>query len=343
MATTIVIPVYNQYELFRQCIESIHHNMLHEAEEIIIVDDYSDPDIPLKPYENYLAENIDKIRVIQSDEYRMSVHSGGRYLDIAKKRGDQGLNRMDITKPTRGHGFALQTGINAAKTDFVMCLDADCVILKNAKEMLNEIEELFKSHPDIMCIGQLAGLMSNENTILKESFKYSMHGVGMNFGGCPGSPAFFCRINKDKDMEIKDDRLDPPVFANGPMHRGWALSAYVRDLFNQGYGVMNYPVFSQKKVFHVGGGILNAARFYGEAGIKNARWGMLKDGNQYGGRRGPDVIADWYQGRYILDTQTRAYMKYLEDKYNKPFDQIQPSLDESLLYVAGKEIKPEKI
>jgi hypothetical protein len=163
----------------------------------------------------------------------------------------------------------------------------------------------------------------------------------VGFGGCPGSPVFF--LKKQGDIEIKDDRLNPPTIATKPIHRGWVLSAYIREVFSKGQSVMNYPVFSQKKVFHVGGGILTAARFYGEAGKEQTKWGMLRDGNQYGGRRGPNTVADWYQGRYILDMDTRAYMKYLEDKYNKPFEQIQTPLDESLFYVAGKEIRPERV
>jgi len=339
---SIVIPIYNQYELLRQCIESIFHYIDDKPshgygatsfKELIIVDDYSNPNSKLNEYISWLGTLL-SIKVVKSDEYRLSIHCGGHHLEVAQKRNDPLLKGININKATRGHGFALQTGINEVTSDFVFCIDADCVFLSNSSNMFKEIIKIFDEYSNVMCVGQIAGFMTDMIMESKEIFTYDMNGRNMNLGGCPGSPAFACRMRGWKEKGIK------PI-AGAPTHRGWALSAYSIDLYDKGFSMFNYPIFSQKNIFHMGGVILKYARFGGEAGIGNIKFGMLKDGNDYGGRRGSNLICHWYQGRYILNMNTRQYIEYLKMKYNKPFDQIQNPLNENLLYVA-EERKPRR-
>jgi glycosyltransferase involved in cell wall biosynthesis len=330
---TIVIPVYNQYELLRQCVESMFRYIKDTYHELIIIDDYSDPRGKLREYENYL-DTLQKIRVIKSDEYRLSVHCDGRHLACAQGRSDKELNGVDLTKSTRGHGYCIQTGINEAKTDYVFFMDADSVFLNNSQELLNCLEKQFSRYPNCIGIGQLAGLMTNDIVAIDKQFSYIMGGITCNGGGSIGSPAFALkRLDKEGNLIKVLDR---------PKHKGWALSDFHREYFTKGYSVLNYPFFSQKKIFHIGGAILSYARFGGESGIENIKFGMLKDGQPYGGRRGTECMCDWYQGRYLLNMETNEYIHYLRDKYNTPFDQIQLPLDENLLYLTNEE-RPRRV
>lgn len=332
MKTSIVMSVYNDYELLRQCMESVFQTIFDEIEEIIIVDDYSNFVCKLRPYLEYLENKYNKIKVIRSDEYRLSIHAKYEHLRIAISRGQKELDGMVQERQTMGHGYALQQGINVAESDIVFCIDQDIVLLQNSKGMIGEIHKLFADNPKVACISQLAGLMSNSLEIMKEAFRYKMGDKLMGkIGGTPSGSIFFLR------RVLKDANGDQISLFNGPAHHGWLLSSYMPVFFENGYYTMNYPLFSQKKVFHCGGGSLKRARFGGEAGMKGIKYGMLRDGNTYGGRIGHNDIAEWYQGRYILDMDTLEYISYLESKYDKPFDEMQPPLDENKLYVANKE------
>lgn len=337
--TTIIIPVYNQYELLRQCVESIFHYIDDKPprgfkasafDQILIIDDYSDPNSRLREYENYL-NTLPSVTVILSDEYRVSAHALEHHVTIAQRRNDKEYAKMKKGPHTRGHGFALQTGIELSNTEYCFCIDADSCFLQSSPGMIQEVEQLFKDNEKVMSIGQLAGLMSNEHTIMDHIFRYNMGGREVGLGGCPGSPAFFIR----KNDEIR--------IANKPIHRGWALTAYINEIMQRGLQVMNYPIFSGKKMFHVGGAILLAARFWGDIGKDRTRYGMLKDGEIYGGRRGKNLMCDWYQGRYILRMFTMEYIRYLEEKYSKPFNELQPPINDNLFYTAEREMRPVRI
>jgi len=326
---SIVIPIYNQYELLRQCIESIWINIPHDSyHEIIIVDDYSDPNGKLREYENFLS-TLPKFKIIKSDEYRRSIHCRQRHIEVARARKERELEKMEIIQHSRGHGNAYQTGIDQVQTDFVFCCDADCIFLTHSKNIFNDFGYIFKAYPNAAAIGQLAGVMSNDVLEYKEHFKYTFGGIENHSGSCLGSPAFACRINCFSEKNISISKL--------PQDRGWALSEYCKEIYQQGLSIINYPIFSKNNLFHVGGGSLFAARFGGEAGIENIKYGMLEDGNPYGGRRGSNLICDWYQGRYLLRMKTKEYINSLRDKYNTSFDKIQSPLNEELLYLVDEE------
>ncbi|MFH1846303.1 MAG: glycosyltransferase family 2 protein [Candidatus Omnitrophota bacterium] len=328
---SIVIPVYNQYELFRQCFESILYQL--EVTEIIVVDDYSYPNGKLRSYLDYIENKYGNVRVIKSDEYRVCYHASD-----ADKKVDEQINReqnMNMGVTTRGHRYALQTGIDAVKTEFTLNIDADCVALELCKNnnLLQQLTDLFDRNHDCMAIGQVAGFMSHDIKPCNQGFIFDYNGKPNTEGGCPGSPVVACRMSG-----FKEHNLTP--IATCPSRAGWAYAYYTHSVFQKNFSIMNFPILSQKYFYHIGGGILNFAR---GGRRQESMLGMVKDTRQYGGRLRTEYMTEWYQGRWVLDIKSHDYIRYLQDKYNSPFEEIQPLLDENLLYTVKEECKPKFI
>jgi len=111
---SIVIPAYNEEKVIGKTIESLIH-LNYTNKEIIVVDD----------------------------------GSNDRTLEVAQTyAGRKGIRVL--TKPNRGKWHALNTGINAAKGDIVVCIDADTMLDKEA------IQHLVK-HFDDPKVGAVAG------------------------------------------------------------------------------------------------------------------------------------------------------------------------------------------
>jgi len=323
---SIVITVYEEYELFRQAYESIlHHVDPNSYREIIVVDDHSNPRGKLREYLNYL-DTMENTKIIAFDEYRVGFHCN-----------DNDLSRIDMSKYSSrekgfGHGYSLQCGINEVTTDYVLCFDADSVMLKASRNMLHEIAKLFDQHDRVMAIGQLAGLMTNELVTVDKEFSYHFGGRSTGSGGTPGSPAFACRMSGWKEHGIE------PI-AEKPKTMSWAAGRYARYITNRGFCLLNFPVFSKKYVFHVGGAIFKFTR----PGRMPKSFGFCSDFTApYGPRRSPTKLYDWYAGRYVLKWSTDTYVKKLRSKYSNPFDQLQPPLDEDLLYTLDENEGPIK-
>src|SRR4030042_1286996 len=106
---TLVIPIYDQYELFRQCFESVLYNI--SVKQVLVIDDYSDPNGKLRAYENYIEQKYSAVKVIKSDEYRLCFHCKEQDQYIGEKMG--WLDRSKLAPgSSRGHQFALQCGID---------------------------------------------------------------------------------------------------------------------------------------------------------------------------------------------------------------------------------------
>lgn len=90
---SIVIPSYNDYELLKVCVESVHRTIMHkDTYEIIIVDDFCQPES-----RNYLKEfEADNVRVIYREKnggFAAAVNTG---LRVVPKTHDALLLNSDI-------------------------------------------------------------------------------------------------------------------------------------------------------------------------------------------------------------------------------------------------------
>ena len=330
MRFSIVIPVYEQYELLRQSIESIFHFVSPELyDKIIIVDDHSDPNGKLREYENYL-ETLPKVEVIKFDDYKLCFHCDDRDFHIAEESHVKELDKIVGHRSVGfGHGYSLQVGIDKVKTDFVLCFDADSAFVCPSDSVLIRMTEMFDGCEKVMSIGQLAGLMSNKYEIVEDKFEYIFGSRHTKCGGYPGSPVFACRMSA-----WRDNLLDP--ICPEPTKMPWVAGHYCDCLFERGYYTQNFPIMSKGFVFHAGGGILRKARFGRREG--KTTFGMCEDSWRYGGRQGFDVVVEWYQGRFILNMTSEEYEEYLKYKYDSPFDEVQPPLDKNYLHIAKNEL-----
>jgi len=100
---------------------------------------------------------------------------------------------------------------------------------------------------------------------------------------------------------------------------------------------LNFPVFSKKMVFHVGGAIFKFTR----PGRYPKSFGFCKDFTAaYAARRTINKLYDWYGGRYVLDMPTDKYVRYMQTKYDSPFGKLQEPLNEKLLYTIDESEGP---
>lgn len=322
---SIVIPVHEEYELLRQAFESIlHHVDPLSYKDIIIVDDYSNPNGLLRRYEDYLEVTYPFVKLIHYDEYRYCTHNVGKDFSCI------GLESDKVIKGN-GHGFSLWNGILVSSGEFVLCFDADCIFLKKSFDVLHKLSDLFDQYPLTMSIGQLAGLMTNEIIELDKffPFSYGERGHPNILGGTPGSPAFACRRCGWTIYEIE------PI-ASQPKLSPWVGRDYCTSLLNRKFRLLNFPILSDGYVFHAGGGILRNARLGRRA--SNAPFGMCAGTRKtYGPRTTDDILYDWYAGRLLLKLTSDEYEKYLKGKYKTPFDKLQDPLDENLLFVPIEE------
>lgn len=321
---SIVITVYEEYELLRQAYESILHHVHPDSyKEIIIVDDHSNPNGKLRRYLDYLS-SLDRVKIIAFDEYRVGFHCSDYDLERMKR------DHYSSKKKGFGHGYSLWLGIQEVTTDYVLCFDADSVMLSASKNMLYEMTDLFGKYGDIMAIGQLAGVMSHDLVTVGKEFVYYFGGRRSWSGGTPGSPAFACRMAGWLDHGI------PPI-ADKPKLMSWVAGRYARYVNQKGFLLLNYPVFSRKMVFHIGGAVFKFTR----PGRNPKAFGFCGDfTTAYGPRRSPGKLHDWYAGRYVLRWHTDKYTRHLRDKFSTPFEDMQEMLDENLLYTLDESEGP---
>ncbi len=121
---TVVIPCYNYAHFLKECIESVL-NQSHKPDEIIVVDDGS-----------------------QDDPEAVLLKQFYPYYDLAG-----GIIKY-IKQDNGGLSSARNTGISAATSQYIMCLDADDMLRKDAiKEHMAIVDEKSIAQCGLMYFG----------------------------------------------------------------------------------------------------------------------------------------------------------------------------------------------
>lgn len=305
---TIVSSVYNQYELLRQFVESIIHNVDPETyEKVIIVDDFSKTNGKLREYENYVNKNFEKFEIINFEEYRRA-----RWY----QKGDEDV--FDSDKESIGVVCAYQMALEKVQTEYVILCDTDIVFLSKFKSILNEISDLFDSHPDTMAISQLVGHSSDE---IFESNQIGLKMMPNENGGAGGPSPMFTAFRIAAWTEHK---LAP--IASTPGHRrGNGFIDFFLTVVGKGFKVMNFPFYSQDYIFHLGGGTARRTK------KQEVGFGHLKGCTYKYASCADGTVYDYYAGAHKIDMEAKKFVNYLADKYNLPVNQLAAPFDESLL------------
>jgi len=134
----ILIPVRNEYIIFRQLFESIVQKIPKEdIGNIIVVDDFS-TDKKLRKYLKYLS-NEKLIKLVKGFIPLPSFYS-----------------RIPIPLLTsRGHGGSINKGINYVKSDYVLILDPDIIILNG--NLIRDAIKCFDLDSKVVSVGQVVG------------------------------------------------------------------------------------------------------------------------------------------------------------------------------------------
>lgn len=335
MRFTILTTVYNEYELLRQLIESILINVdVQTYVEIIIVDDYSFTDGKLREYENYLSKTYKTIKVINFKESRASVYCNQegynrdntdfRLYDSTRNIYDKkDFNPSDHCN--WGPSMAVQIGLDKVDTEFVLVVDTDVIFLKKCGTFLNNMAKEFDDNQRIMSMGQVIGLNSNEVVLCKEQ-KKSKTSKTLR-GGKSGEVSPMANACRMGAWLVHD--LEP--FARGKTITGWSNSHFLRDVFKKKFYTLNFPLFSDGYLVHLGRGtVSNQVPGRKNYGCDFGYCKTIPATNRYGGRAGVGNIVDWYSGRYVVNLEPKIYRAMLEEKYSSSFDTM-VSFDESLL------------
>jgi len=301
----ILIPVRNEYFLFRQLIESILINISNnEIGQIIVVDDFS-TDKLLKKYLRYLNKK-GIIRLI-----------GGR-LALPSY-----YSRIPLPFLTsRGHGGSINKGLKYVKSDYVFILDPDTVVLRS--DVIQNAIKCFELDPKIVSVGQVVGgvkgiLVIDENErrnpqFLTEYTRKKPHHFGMT-NAC-------CMLNKTEAHR----EYGLAKFWN----RGWAHMPFVKSIFEKGYKTCNFDFFVDGYVIHLGRASLKNMK------LKNLKFRRFKDskpayGMSYEQKRYANKeIGEFYGGFLELKIPSHEFDRILEKKYyDLPFDEMAPVIDRS--------------
>jgi glycosyltransferase involved in cell wall biosynthesis len=306
MPVDILIPVRDNYLLFRQLYESIRLRIPEEdIGQIIVAVDHS-PDKRLRLYAKYLADN-GMIKLVGNGIPLPSYYSSLPVKFLKSK----------------GHGGSLNRGLEHVNTDIVFILDPDCIILRN--DVLKHSVPCFKLDPDIVSVGQVVGGIRGVKVIgakergdpeIKTEYYYKKpHQYGMTNASC---------------MLVRMDAWRKYGLAKF-WNKGWAHMPFVRSIFEKNYKTCNFDFYVEGYVVHLGGGILKNMRF------KHFRIRSFKDGLPAYGMSyerqvyGAKDLGEHYIGYLELKVPSERYDRQLEDKYGiLPFDQMAPPVDKEL-------------
>jgi hypothetical protein len=109
---------------------------------------------------------------------------------------------------------------------------------------------------------------------------------------------------------------------------GWNHAFLMHGIFEKKLCTMNFPLFSELYMFHLGGGIVDQH----VPGRSMRKFAYCEDFvGRYGGKGG-NINNDWYSGRLVVNMTHDNYVNYLRKQYNRPFDDVQ-QLDESIFKV----------
>lgn len=318
---TIVSSVYNEYELLRQFIESIKYSVDPETyDKVVIVDDFSRKDGPLRKYENFINSSPDKFNIINFDEYRhVRWYQSGFALKEVSSRFDWRV--FDNDKPNLGVCSAYQLALEHVKTEFVVICDTDCVFLSKFDDTLNQIAELYDQYPKAMAISQLQGHGSSDvfesNTI---GMKHMPHLIKEAGGPSPMFSTF--RIAAWTEHGLI------PIASTPWRRRGYGFGDFNLSVVGMGYSFVNFPFYSKDYVYHIGGGTARRNTF--NKGNPIHPYGSAANRGHYEARVG-EFVHDWYSGAHYINMNSDTFTDYLKEKYKLPMNQMAAPFDEKML------------
>jgi glycosyltransferase involved in cell wall biosynthesis len=306
MTVDILIPVRDNYLLFRQLYESIRLRLSDEdISQIIVVVDHS-PDKRLRLYTKYFAEN-GMIKLVGNGFPLPSYYSGLPVKFLKSK----------------GHGGSLNRGLEQVNTDIVFILDPDCIILRS--DVLNNSLPCFELDPDIVSVGQVVGgirgvkvigAKERENPEIKTEYYYKKpHQYGTTNASC---------------MLVRMDAWRKYGLAKF-WNKGWAHMPFVSSIFAKNYKTCNFDFYINGYVIHLGRGTLKNIRFkhFHIRSFKNGSptYGMSYEKQKYGAKN----LGENYPGYLELKIPSAEYDDLLEKKYGQlPFGEMAPAVDASL-------------
>ncbi len=303
----ILIPVRNQYLLFRQLYESIRsHIPDEEIGQIIVVDDHS-PEKLLREYTRYLHER-GSITLVRNGMPLPSYKTG---IPISFLK-------------SKGHGESLTIGLKYVTADYVFILDSDCIILRD--DVLKNSLPCFDLDPLVMSVGQVVG---------------GVRGIKVIGDKERSDPEFITDYTRKKPfhygytnaccMLVRMDawkKHDLSYFSN----KGWAHLYFTKSIFKKGYKTCNFDFFLDGYVIHLGKALLKNMRF------KHLRLRTFKNGKPPYGMSFEDATysaknkGEFYAGYLELKIPSEEYDRLLEDTYKDlPFEKMAPPVNPAIL------------
>jgi len=204
-------------------------------------------------------------------------------------------------------------GVERVNTEFTLNIDCDTILLKKSKNILVEMANYFDTYPEVAIMGQV-GVDRTPYKVYKDA--------GKNWDqdppklGTPSPMANAVRMSIIREGGINyvfsDHKLYEPIRAN------WNISFLIRGIYAAKLHTMNFPLFGDLYMVHVGGAVSNLQR----EDRKGRKFGYCNEPVHYEGRHG-NKISDWYSGRMIVNKTHQEYLNYLKETYSKPFEDIQ--------------------
>ena len=313
---TIFTMTYNDYELTRQFVESIFHHVNPDTyKEILIIDDYSDPNGRLREYEEYL-KTLPKIKVINFSEHRRMKY----YMDGFE-------NNFVDKEPNLGHGACFNIALQHITTPYVFYVDVDTMFLKSSFRILSDMTKTFERFPNVMAMGQLFGVDDSNQREIRRKFKFFMPQKGRytGAGGFIGPSAGALRLEGFTKHGLKR-------FSEAKLP--YLFNQYCMYLFKAGFSTYNFPYFTNLLLLHLGKGVVRRYVSEMKRGDTEESWFVFcRDFHKaYGSLKASGILVAHHYGRAFLDVPSKEHKNYMEWIYKAPFDQIQEPLNEELIY-----------
>jgi glycosyltransferase involved in cell wall biosynthesis len=306
MPIDIIVPVRDQYLLFRQLYESIRFRIPdREIGRIIVVDDHSS-DKRLRGYTKYLDKK-GLIKLIRNGMPLPSYYTGIPLSFLKSK----------------GHGSSLNIGLRHVTTTYVFILDPDCIILRG--DVLRNSLPCFNLDPRIVSIGQVVGGVRGVKVIGCEEREIPEHKTEYT----RKKPHHYGFINACCMLASMDawrkHNLTP--FWN----KGWAHMRFAKSIFEHGFKTCNFDFFLDGYVVHLGRALLKKMKIkhlrLRRAEDRSEPYGMSAEKTKYSAKH----QGEFYGGYFELKIQSDEYDRLLEDKYgNLAFDETAPPFDVSI-------------
>lgn len=307
---TIFTMIYEDYYMLRQFVESIYNNVDRDSyERILILDDYSNPEGKLREYEKWLENYDRKVKIICFDEFRRLKHYSK----------DNGL------KENLGVGRAFDLSMEYVDTDYLFYADADSIFLKKSKNILNILSNLLDEYEYVQIVGQMRGVEGSDIIEIYKWFNYYDNRtlrIEPN-GGDIGPVVAALRMGAFKVLGLKID---------SGFKLGATFGYFTRCLMELNkFTALSFPIFTDMYMLHLGGGIIRRLVNDKEIGFIFLKDILPTRGTMSGPRSGGKLHNRFY-GRGLINLTNENYINYIKELYGEPFNKIQNSIDENLVY-----------